>query len=360
MQFCQHVLTSGYARAARGRTRILTHSRRPGKPPAHSGDVCLSSLAAGTRAGLPARGPVWSEVTRHRFPLPRRHGQPTSGRWWQTSQTKGSGLFVSAQRPNKGVRPLCFGPGLWETSVLPAMRGKSRCHDHLAPTKQADLIMPSIAEICVPRCFTRTRTMLPLRGFCTKGFSFTKSSYSAANFLPNHYHLVLRPLVYGEMGRFMGGVGGTHTMRYHAHYHTSGQGHVYQQRYKNFPIRDDEHFSVVCRYVERNALRAGLVSTVEDWRWSSLWRWLQSSEPEPKLFSPWPMPRLPIWVDRVNTPLTDAELVAVQQCVQRGRPFGDAGWVESIVRKWGQVHFRGLFGQSGQDAFTVPRCCHVK
>ena len=77
--------------------------------------------------------------------------------------------------------------------------------------------------------------------------------------MPNHYHLVLRPLVDGEMSRFMGWVGGTHTMRYHAHNHTSGLGHLYQQRYKSFPIQDDGHFFVVCRYVERNALRAGLV-----------------------------------------------------------------------------------------------------
>ncbi|MFO7905349.1 MAG: transposase [Pirellulaceae bacterium] len=66
--------------------------------------------------------------------------------------------------------------------------------------------------------------------------------------MPNHDHLVLRPLVDGDMSRFMGWIGGTHTMRYHAHYHTSGMGHVYQQRYKSFPIQDDDHFFVVCRY----------------------------------------------------------------------------------------------------------------
>ena len=152
--------------------------------------------------------------------------------------------------------------------------------------------------------------------------------------MPNHDHLVLHPLVDGEMSRFMGWVGTASTMRYHAHYHTSGQGDVYQQRYKkSFPIQDDEHFFVVCRYVERNVLRAGLVPPAEDWRWGSLWRWLQSPEPEPSLLSPWPISRLPNWVDRVNTPLTDAELVAVRQCARRGRPFGDAGWVESIVRR---------------------------
>ncbi len=151
--------------------------------------------------------------------------------------------------------------------------------------------------------------------------------------MPNHYHLVLRPLVEGEMSRFMGWVGGTHTMRYHAHYHTGGMGHVYQQRYKSFPVQDDDHFFVVCRYVERNALRAGLVKRAEQWRWSSLWRWLGSPEPEPKLLSSWPLPRLPNWLDRVNQPLSEQELKAVRLSAQRGRPLGDQGWVESIARR---------------------------
>jgi putative transposase len=90
--------------------------------------------------------------------------------------------------------------------------------------------------------------------------------------MPNHWHLVLRPNVDGEMGRFLRWVTATHTMRYHAHYHTSGEGHVYQGRFKSFPIQDDEHFLTVCRYVERNALRAEFVSRAEEWRWGSLWR----------------------------------------------------------------------------------------
>ncbi|MFO7904780.1 MAG: transposase [Pirellulaceae bacterium] len=48
--------------------------------------------------------------------------------------------------------------------------------------------------------------------------------------MPNHDHLVLRPLVDGEMSRFMGWIGGTHTMWHYARYHTRGMGHVYQQR----------------------------------------------------------------------------------------------------------------------------------
>jgi len=155
----------------------------------------------------------------------------------------------------------------------------------------------------------------------------------AYQLMSNHYHLVLRPLVDGEMSRFMGWIGGTHTMRYHAHYHTGGMGHVYQQRYKSFPIQDDEHFFVVCRYVERNALRAGLVKRAENWRWGSLWRWLQKPAPDPKLLSPWPLPRLPGWAGRVNECLTKQGLDAVRLSAQRGKPLGDEAWVESMARR---------------------------
>lgn len=155
----------------------------------------------------------------------------------------------------------------------------------------------------------------------------------AYQLMPNHYHLVLRPGIDGEMSRFMKWIGGTHTMRYHAHYQTGGQGHVYQQRYKSFPIQDDDHFLVVCRYVERNALRAKLVRNAEDWRWGSLWRWLQKPEPKPELLSSWPVRRYPKWLERVNEPLSEKELAAVRKCAQRGQPLGDENWVESIARR---------------------------
>ncbi len=81
--------------------------------------------------------------------------------------------------------------------------------------------------------------------------------------MPSHWHLVLRPNRAGEMSQFLRWITATHTMRYHAHYHTSGQGHVYQGRFKSFPIQDDGHFLAACRYVERNVLRAELLIGVK-------------------------------------------------------------------------------------------------
>ena len=155
----------------------------------------------------------------------------------------------------------------------------------------------------------------------------------AYQLLPNHWHFVLRPTVDGGMSNFLRWVSLTHTMRIHAHYETSGEGHVYQGRFKSFPVQDDEHFLAVCRYVERNALRAGLVARAEDWRWGSLYRWLANPEPEPKLLSPWPIARTRNWTARVNEPLSQRELDKIRWCVKRGSPFGDEGWVETTARR---------------------------
>jgi hypothetical protein len=64
----------------------------------------------------------------------------------------------------------------------------------------------------------------------------------------------------------------THVRGWHAHHHTEGTGPTYQGRFKSFPVQEDDHYFRVCRYVERNALRANLVRRAENWRWSSLWQ----------------------------------------------------------------------------------------
>jgi putative transposase len=153
--------------------------------------------------------------------------------------------------------------------------------------------------------------------------------------MPNHWHLLVWPRRPGELSRFVGWLTLTHTQRWHAHRHSAGSGHVYQGRFKSFPIQEDDHFHVVARYVERNALRANLVRRAEQWRWSSLHRWLRGSADEQRLLAPWPLPRRADWVERVNTPLSEAELTAVRRSVARGSPFGDDRWSERAVRRLG-------------------------
>ena len=90
--------------------------------------------------------------------------------------------------------------------------------------------------------------------------------------MPNHWHLVLWPRKEGELTEFLRWLTHTHVMRWHAHFGTSRTGHLYQGRFKAFPIQTDDQLYTVLRYVERNPLRAELVDRAENWRWSSLWR----------------------------------------------------------------------------------------
>ncbi|HEX4124700.1 MAG TPA: hypothetical protein VHY37_08240 [Tepidisphaeraceae bacterium] len=93
-------------------------------------------------------------------------------------------------------------------------------------------------------------------------------------------------------------------------------------------MQDDRHFLIVARYVERNALRAGLVIRAEQWRWSSLWRRSHPAADAKQAIplSDWPVPRPADWVQWVNEPQTRAEVERLRNCIAKGRPFGDDRW----------------------------------
>jgi len=90
--------------------------------------------------------------------------------------------------------------------------------------------------------------------------------------MPNHWHFVVWPERDGDLPAFMQQVTNTHVKRWKEHRHEIGYGHLYQGRYKCFPVETEDYFYQVVRYVERNALRANLVERAESWRWSSLRR----------------------------------------------------------------------------------------
>lgn len=89
---------------------------------------------------------------------------------------------------------------------------------------------------------------------------------------------------------------------WHAHHHTSGTGHLYQGRFKSFPVQSDDHLYTVLRYVERNAVRAELVERAEDWRWSSVWRRKHGDAESQAILARWPIERPRNWLWRVNQP----------------------------------------------------------
>jgi putative transposase len=151
--------------------------------------------------------------------------------------------------------------------------------------------------------------------------------------MPNHWHLVVWPDRDGALSTWAQWLTVTHVRRWHAHHHTEGTGPIYQGRFKSFPVQEGDHYFTVCRYVERNPLRAHLVRRAEAWRWSSLWHRERATG------VPWlgagPMAWPAGWVDFVNGVETEVELAALRRSVARGAPFGEAAWQEQTAQALG-------------------------
>lgn len=155
--------------------------------------------------------------------------------------------------------------------------------------------------------------------------------------MPNHWHMVVWPKrgADRQVSEFFRWLTVTHTQRWHAHYHTSGSGHLYQGRFKSFPVESDDHLYTILRYVERNSVRANLSDQAEAWRWSSAWRYYCGDEKTRSLLADWPMPRPHDWRSRVNRAQTQAELDALRRSVRRGQPYGGEVWCKRTIERLG-------------------------
>jgi len=149
--------------------------------------------------------------------------------------------------------------------------------------------------------------------------------------MPNHFHLVLWRRRDGDLGRWMQWLLTSHVRRYHRHY--QGSGHVWQGRFKAFPIQRDDHFLTVLRYVERNPLRAGLVAAAQQWPWSSLKCRTRDADCPVLAASPVALPAH--WVREVNRPQSEAEVASLRLSIARGTPYGDATWIKLAARRLG-------------------------
>lgn len=137
--------------------------------------------------------------------------------------------------------------------------------------------------------------------------------------MSNHWHFLLWPETDGALSAFMQKLTNTHVKRWKQHRHEVGWGHLYQGRFKSFPVQGDEYFYQVARYIERNALRASLVEKAEQWRWSSLWRRGRAVERFAPVLNSWPIPRPKLWREHVNEAQTESEVAAIRRSIQRVR-----------------------------------------
>jgi len=149
--------------------------------------------------------------------------------------------------------------------------------------------------------------------------------------MPNHFHFVLWPYKDGDLGRWMQWLMTAHVRRYHRHHGSAG--HIWQGRFRAFPIQGDWHLLTVVRYVERNPVRARLVDRAELWPWSSAGA--GPNDPRHSLLHSGPIARGPGWQELLNAPMGESAVAEVRHSVVRGTPYGDESWRRAMAERLG-------------------------
>jgi putative transposase len=136
----------------------------------------------------------------------------------------------------------------------------------------------------------------------------------AYNIMSNHWHFVFWVEIEWDVSAFLHRLTSTHAIRWRRRTRTVGQGHVYQDRFKSSAIFSERYYYNCLRYVEQNAMKAGLVHRARDWRWSSLTERLGE---ERGILDADPV-GLPLgWADLVDQPLPPSDEEEVSRSLKR-------------------------------------------
>jgi putative transposase len=88
----------------------------------------------------------------------------------------------------------------------------------------------------------------------------------AACLMDTHYHLLVGPKL-GRISEGMKLLNGGYSRAFNKRH--GRRGALFESRYTDTTIRDEEHFQNTVIYIEENPVAAGMVELLEDWVWTT-------------------------------------------------------------------------------------------
>lgn len=150
--------------------------------------------------------------------------------------------------------------------------------------------------------------------------------------MPNHVHLIARPEYDDSLARCL--------RRAHSEYaqsfneRTGRVGHLFQNRFYSC-VLEKRHALNALRYVDLNPVRASLVKTAKDWRWSSASAHIGKRPDEFGLLSTeWLLWRdCPDWEELLRVADDPEEDALIRQHTRSSRPFGSFAFVKDLEQR---------------------------
>lgn len=151
--------------------------------------------------------------------------------------------------------------------------------------------------------------------------------------MTNHIHTIVVPQCATSLSEVFRNAHSVYGRWFNKKYGLSG--HLWQGRFYSC-VLSESHLWAAVRYVERNAVRAGMVSRAEDYRWSSA-RAHVYGKPDPLLDSGLPLlGAVGNWSEWLAAKDVDSELKAIRTATAKDYPFGEEAFVERLEAELGR------------------------
>jgi putative transposase len=199
--------------------------------------------------------------------------------------------------------------------------------------RAARIDLPGIPQHLIVRghnratCFFRDQDRRLYLRYLAEAATASECDIHAFTLMGNHVHLLATGRSGGAISRMMHVVG-TRYARY-VNGTRGRSGSLYEGRFKSSPVESARYFLTCMRYIELNAVRAGMVAGPEDYGWSSF---AQNAMGEPRgWLCPHPeylrlgkdsVERLKAYRELFAQPLDDRDLAAIRAHIQKCRALG--------------------------------------
>jgi putative transposase len=154
--------------------------------------------------------------------------------------------------------------------------------------------------------------------------------------MSNHVHLLMTPSTSTAISKAMQSVGRHYVLYVNRIYQRTGT--LWEGRHKACPIDSDSYLLACYRYIELNPVRAGMVRSPADYRWSS-YRHHAVPEPDPRIedhalyqaLGRAPEERARAYRELFSLPLDSPQMDAIRTAVNVGFPLGNNRFKDQVA-----------------------------
>ena len=146
--------------------------------------------------------------------------------------------------------------------------------------------------------------------------------------MTNHLHLIVTPNSSSNLSRAIAETHRRYTRM--INFRENWRGYLWQGRFSSFPM-EEKYLLKAATYVELNSVKANMVSSAEDYHWSSVHAHLEARDPFGIVDAQKLIDRCGDWKYYLQQALAERDADIVQHS-STGRPLGDEGFIKKAAR----------------------------